>query len=188
MIKNNAFKEEVNFYPGEWERTKTIENGAAVLFRPILPQDEALYQKFMQKSTAEDIRHRFLCYMKEIPQDLLFQFTHVDYDRSMAFVAIDPDTGDLLGGARYAANPASDKAEYAIMTRSDMQGKGIGMTLMHMLIDYATSRGIHELFSQVMPDSPEMINMCKQLGFEVVLDKDDHCYLMTKLALPYKKK
>jgi acetyltransferase len=186
MIEKKAV--ESNSYPAAWEKRKILDNGTAVLFRPIVPEDERLYQQFMQKSTMEDIRHRFLSYMKEIPHDLLFQFTHVDYNKAMAFIAVDEKSGDLLGVSRYAADPKNPRAEYAVMTRSDMKGHGIGFSLMQMLIDYAKSREVPELYGQIMRDSPEMIKMCKELGFQVVSDETDRCYLMTTLFLADKKK
>lgn len=184
MVEKKAL--ENNSYPKAWEHTETLDNGVTVQFRPILPEDEVLYKTFMQKSTCDDIRHRFLSSMKEIPADLLFRFTHVDYNKAMAFVAIDAKNGELLGVSRYATDLASPRAEYAVMTRSDIKGHGIGFELMQMLIEYARSREVPELYGQIMYDSPEMIKMCKELGFRVVSDKDDRCYLMTNLVLSKK--
>lgn len=181
MIEKKVLND--NSYPKAWEHTKTLDNGVIALFRPILPEDEVLYKAFMQKSTYDDIRHRFLSYMKEIPADLLFRFTHVDYNKAMAFVAVDAKNGELLGVSRYAADPGSARAEYAVMTRSDMKGHGIGFELMQMLIEYARSRSVSELYGQIMRNSPEMIKMCKEFGFQVVSDKEDHCYFMTNLVL-----
>ena len=51
--------------------------------------------------------------------------TQIDYAREMAFVALRPDgKGDqeMLGGARFFADPDYEKGEYAILIRSDLKG------------------------------------------------------------------
>lgn len=178
---------EDNAYPAAWQKRKVMEGGEAVLLRPIIPEDECLYQKFMQKSTMEDVRHRFLFCMKEMPQDLLFRFTHVDYDKEMAFIALDEKTGDLLGVSRYATVPEGGRAEYAVMTRSDMKGHGIGFSLMEMLLGYARAKKIPELYGQIMRDNAGMIKMCKEFGFQVVSDDADPRYFMTTIPLSDKE-
>lgn len=181
--KETQSKLHTPIYSPKWDKRESLSGGLKVRFRPILPEDESLYMTFIQKSTMEDIRHRFFAHMKELPHDLLVQFTHVDYNKTMAFVAIDEETGDLLGVSRYAASPDSQRAEYAVMTRSDLKGHGIGFTLMRMLIEYAKEKNISELYGQIMRDSPEFIKMCKEFGFHITSDENDLCYLMTTLPL-----
>ena len=52
----------------------------------------------------------------------------------MAIVAFSAGSGDLLGVARYAAEPNRARAEYGVLVRSDLKGLGLGWTLMEHLI------------------------------------------------------
>ena len=48
----------------------------------------------------------------------------------------------MLGGVRLHADANYDTAEYAILVRSDLKGRGLGWPLMQLMIDYARSEGI----------------------------------------------
>ena len=38
---------------------------------------------------------------------------------------------------------------------------------MQYLIDYAASRGIHEIFGDVMTENAAMLDRCRRLGFKI---------------------
>jgi len=75
--------------PGEWERRITLRDGRMVVVRPIRPEDEALYGTFLAAVTPEDARMRFLAPVGQLSHSLIEYFTHLDYARAMAFVALD---------------------------------------------------------------------------------------------------
>ena len=80
--------------------------------------------------------------------------------------------GEMLGVARLAADPDNDRAEYAIMVRSDMKGQGIGYQLMRTLLDYARRVGIKTVFGEVLRENTTMLKMVKELGFTIAGDED----------------
>jgi len=60
-------------------------------------------------------------------------FTHVDYDREMAFIATRPLTSgdnETLGVVRAATRPDNSSAEFAIIVRGDLKGFGLGKALL----------------------------------------------------------
>lgn len=105
-----------SLYPAGWERKKSLDSGMTILIRPILPADAQLNKKFMQKNTFDDIHHRFFGSMKQLSPDLVDLLTRVDYDGTMAFVAVDKKSIDLLNISRYAKANDSRRAEYTVMT------------------------------------------------------------------------
>jgi len=78
--------------------------------------------------------------MKEFSPAFISQLTRTDYGRAMAFIALDHFSGQMLGVVRLHANADNDTAEYAILVRSDLKGRGLGWLLMQVIIDYA--RGV----------------------------------------------
>jgi len=160
-------------YPGEWTRGILVEGNQHFVLRAIKPSDVALYPAFFEKVTAEDIRLRFNQPQRRVPQDMLLRFTQIDYDREMAFVAIDPETGALGGVARLAADPDRDKAEYGILVRSDLQGIGLGWALLSHLLKYARTAGIGEVFGTISAQNRKMLEMCERLGFAVSHDPNE---------------
>jgi acetyltransferase len=85
----------------------------------------------------------------------------------MAFVAIDPQVGEMIGIVRMHSDSRYEKAEYAILLRSDLKGRGLGWELMQLLIDYARAEGLTSLFGEVANENTTMLAVCRELGFDV---------------------
>jgi acetyltransferase len=170
-------------YPKEWERRLTLNDGTAVLVRPVRPEDEALFREFFAGVTKEDLRLRFFAPLKEFSHSFIARLTQIDYARAMAFIAIEETSGRMLGGARLHANADYDRGEYAILVRSDLKGRGLGWLLMQLLIEYARAEGIRMIEGQVLSENTTMLRMCKELGFEIKLDPDDLAVSDAKLSL-----
>ena len=172
-------------YPNNWEKEVVTASGQRLLLKPIQPTDEAQYRSFIAAITPEDWRLRFFAPAKNVSQTFIARFTQIDYARSMAFIAVLPDTGDILGVSRLIADPDYVKGEYAVLVRSDLKGQGIGWALMQHLIAYAKAEGLTVLEGEVLAENTQMLGMCRQLGFEVRSDPDDYglCHVTLPLGL-----
>ncbi len=153
--------------PAELERA--IERGGArYRVRPIQPEDEpALVQAFGRLS-PDDVRMRFFAPLKSLSHEMAARLTQIDYDREMALVLAeerDGKTGDFMGIVRIAADPDFEKAEFAIIVLSHVQGRGIGRLLMDEIIAYAKTRGIKQVFGDVLAENQRMLNLARDLGF-----------------------
>jgi acetyltransferase len=153
-------------YPAGWERAIEIEGGRYHM-RPIKPADVSLYPRFLDKVSPADLRLRFLSPRKKFPDKMLLRLTQLDYDRDMAFVAIDQETGLLSGISRISSDPDHESAEYAILVRSDLQGHGLGWELLSHLIDYAAADGLKCIEGIVLSENSKMLQMAREVGFEV---------------------
>jgi acetyltransferase len=68
---------------------------------------------------------------------------------------------------RLAADPDYSRAEYAILVRSDLQGRGLGWSLMEHLLAYARAEGLGKIEGFVLADNTEMLSMVREFGFSV---------------------
>jgi acetyltransferase len=170
-------------YPKEWERHFTLEDGRAVHVRPIRPQDEVLYGPFLAAVTPDDVRFRFFGPVKEFSHALLTYFTHLDYARAMAFIALDAATGEMLGVARLHNSADNQSGEFAIIVRSDLKGHGLGWQLMQLMIAYARARGLRSIEGKALHENTAMLKMCSDLGFEIKMDPKDPSISNVKLQL-----
>ena len=168
-------------YPAEWRRTHAAPDGSYEL-RPIRPVDGLLYPAFFERVDPEDIRMRFLAPRRHFPRRWALRLTQLDYDREMAFVAIAPD-GSLAGVSRMVCEPDHRAAEYALLVRSDLQGRGLGSALMRILIDYARADGVERLDGIVLAENRGMRRLVEGLGFAIAADPDDPGVVETTLAL-----
>jgi acetyltransferase len=160
-------------YPKQWERRTTASDGTPLLIRPVRPEDEELMREFFKRVSPEDLRLRFFAPVRDFGHAFIARLTQLDYARAMAFFAIDEATGELLGGVRIHADANYQTAEYAVLVRSDLQGRGIGWLLMRMILEYARAEGLHRIDGQVLRENTTMLAMCAELGFTAVPDRDD---------------
>jgi acetyltransferase len=153
-------------YPAEWGTQFAL---AAQTFdvRAIRPVDVALYPRFLDRVTKDDLRLRFLVATNELSSETLIRLTQLDYDRDIAFVALSRPEGELAGVVRYAADPDGKRAEFGLLVRSDLQGIGLGTALLRHLIAYARARGIRELTGGLLRENERMAGICRDLGFEI---------------------
>jgi RimJ/RimL family protein N-acetyltransferase len=166
-----------------WERHITLSDGQAVFIRPIRPEDEALYGRFVAAVTPEDARFRFLVPTRNLSHALVNYFTHLDYARAMAFIALDEASGKMLGVARLHDCADQQSAEYAIIVRSDLKNRGLGWQLMQVIIAYARAKGLRAIEGQVLHENTTMLKMCSELGFEITTDAKDPAISNVRLAL-----
>ncbi|GEO40758.1 GCN5 family N-acetyltransferase [Skermanella aerolata] len=163
-------------YPKKLEERVKLNDGREYLLRPVRPEDEPIVHRMFEKMTPEDIRLRFFAPMKRLSHQMAARLTQIDYDREMAVVAVAPNEDgreELYGIVRIAADPDNQKAEYAVMVRSDMKGKGLGYVLMTRIINYARSRGIGEVYGEVLRENTTMLGMCHELGFTRKENRDE---------------
>ncbi len=158
-------------YPTGWNSTATC-GGSPYLLRPIRPADALLYPAFLARVTAEDLRLRFLTPMRTISSELLVRLSQLDYDRDIAFVALEQATGALAGISRYSSDPDHETAEFGILVRSDLHGRGLGTVLIERLIAYARADGLKRLTGLVLRENAAMLEFAAELGFRRVPQAD----------------
>ncbi|HUL46759.1 MAG TPA: GNAT family N-acetyltransferase [Steroidobacteraceae bacterium] len=156
-------------YPSELEE-RIEHHGRALLLRPIRPDDAAGHRRFLARVSPEDLRTRFLAAVHELPEPELAHFTHIDYEREMAFIAVaaaGAEAGEILGVARACAGPDNSAAEFAVLVRSDLKDQGLGTLLMRKLIGYCRDHGTRELWGSVLTDNAAMLHLAEKLGFRI---------------------
>jgi len=170
-------------YPKEWERTIELADGQPALVRPVRPEDDAMFREFFTHVTDEDLRLRFFQSVRHFSHEFIARLTQLDYARSIALVAIHPQTHEMLGAVRLHADANYEKGEYGILVRSDLKGHGIGWKLMQIMIEYARWLGMKVIEGQVLRENRTMLAMCESLGFTVKLDPDDPTLMNVNLPV-----
>ena len=175
-------------YPKEWERHVSIDEDWRLFIRPVRPEDEHLVRAFFERVSPEDLRLRFFTPVKEFSRIFIARLTQLDYARAIAFIAIDEASHEMIGGVRLHADADYDVGEYAILLRSDVKERGLGRTLMNLIIEYAQAEGIKNIKGQILREDGAMLRMCRELGFNIVDDSEDPGICTAVLSLSDKKK
>jgi acetyltransferase len=92
----------------------------------------------------------------------------------MAFIATserEPGRFETLGVARAIADPDNISAEFAIIVRSDMKGRGLGPILFGKLIAYCRSRGTRELVGEALVENHRMTALVRCFGGSVAISE-----------------
>lgn len=162
-------------YPSELEEQVTLRDHSVVMLRPILPEDEPQHAEFIHNVSKEDLYKRFFSDVGEFNHEALANFTQIDYDREMAFVAVDNRGGEgkIIGVSRALINPENTDAEFAILIRSDLKGNGLGKILLQKVIDYCRLKGTVQISGMTMPTNRGMLTLAQKLGFEVDIQFED---------------
>ena len=156
-------------YPKHLETTIEFE-GRSLLLRPIRPEDRPRHETFLAKNTPADMHARFFRMVRQLPASEMARFTQIDYEREMAFIAVgenEQGVEETLGVARAHADPDNVEAEFAIIVRSDLKGKGLGSALLMKLIDYCRQRGTQRLIGEAFADNDRMLKLARECGFRV---------------------
>jgi len=163
-------------YPKGLEEEVALPGGQRLLLRPIRPEDEPALQAIFAHLTPEQVRMRFFVSLKTLSHAMAARITQVDYDREMGLVLSAPGVpgrAEIYGVAQVCADPDNERAEYAILVRGDMTGRGLGTLLMRHMIAYCRGREIGEVYGDVLCENLTMRRLCKTLGFAETPLADD---------------
>jgi acetyltransferase len=161
--------------------------GRNVVLRPIRPEDEPQHARFLERVDTQDLQLRFFHAVRIVSHNQLARFTQIDYDREMAFIASAEDgtpAAETWGVVRVIADPDNAKAEFAILVRSDLKGRGLGSILMKKAIHYCAARGTGTLTGAALRGNDRMLSLARELGFTLASDEQDNGVMQLALVLP----
>jgi acetyltransferase len=156
-------------YPTGLVRTHRLIDGRSVTIRPIRAEDAAHVSEFLAATSEESRYSRFHQWVHAPSSAMIHFLTDVDYDRHMALVcAFDHDgREELVGEARYVANPGGASCDFGILIEDAWRKTGIAGLLMDALIRAARERGFASMEGLVLASNAPMLRFAHALGFDV---------------------
>jgi acetyltransferase len=143
--------------------TAVLVDGTTVTLRPIRPEDEGALTALYARLSPQTSYQRFFTVMQRLPPSWAHILANVDYDRTMAIVALGPGD-DVIGVARYAYDRRSDEVEIAIVIDDRWQGRGLGTRLLGELFEYAKRKGFRRLRAYVLADNLRMLKLIQRVA------------------------
>jgi acetyltransferase len=128
--------------------------------------DDRAEARFLEGLSGESQRLRFLDFVQAPGEKLVHFFTHIDYDRHMAFVC-EAEGGALVGEARYVANADGRSCEFGVVVADAWRHAGVAQLLMDALIRAAHARKRETHQGLVLSENHDMLSVAKSLGFEL---------------------
>ncbi len=156
-------------YPEKFSKAILLKSGQVARLRPIRPEDEPMEAKMFEKLSRESLYFRFFGFVPTVTHDFLTRFTHIDYDREMAIMAVVEEAGvdKMVGVVRIISDAWGESAEYAIVVADDWQGQGLGSQMTDYIIDIAREMGIKKLYATALATNKAMLGLFEKKGFTV---------------------
>jgi len=156
-------------YPAQYESKLTLKNGREVFLRPILQMDEYLIVDLFNRLNYDSIYLRFLRPLNALPEDMLFQLSHINYRSNFARAAVIQEDGkdSLIAVARYGYDPKENVTDFAIVVRDDWQHCGLGKSLLLKIIAIGREHGISRFVSVIDSTNLTMKKLLRTLGYPV---------------------
>jgi GNAT superfamily N-acetyltransferase len=148
-------------YPRELERDVTLKDGTVLRLCPIRPEDAPRLIEFYDRLSRHTAYQRFFNVMKRLPPDWARLLSGVDYRRRLALVA---ERGpayapEIEAAARYEPTEDPGTAEVAFVVQDGYQGRGLGVLLLHHLLEAGEARGIRRSRAYVLADNRRMLDL-----------------------------
>src|SRR5262245_20451231 len=131
-------------------------DGRRVLIRPVTSSDKRLLRRGFERLAGESRYRRFRAPMLYLSDELIGYLTEVDHHELEALVAIDEETHEGVGIARYVRGDRADTAEVALAVVDHWQGKGIGTLLLDALAARARDEGIARFTALMLAANDEL--------------------------------
>lgn len=168
-------------YPSRYITTWNLPDGTEVLLRPVRPEDEPISHEMLSSLSRETLRVRFFG-VPDIDRDLLIRFCNIDYDREIAILAEIEKDGKkiMIGGSRLICESDSGSGQFAILVHDMYHRMGLGAKFIHILIDIAREKKLHEIYGLVLLANKKMLALCRKLGFREAYDSQG----VTRVSFP----
>jgi RimJ/RimL family protein N-acetyltransferase/nucleotide-binding universal stress UspA family protein len=145
-------------------RSIQLRDGSSeVLIRPITPADRELLQAGFERLSDRSRYLRFQAALSALSEVQLSYLTEVDHHDHEALLALDPDTGDAVGVARFV-RVSDGVAECAIVVADDWQGRGLATELLDQLVERAHEEGIERFTALVLAENADALRLLERLG------------------------
>ena len=179
-------------FPWQWIRDVTLKDNSHAQLRPIRPEDARALQEMIKNMSAESRYFRFMHTINELSPRMMAQFTKLDYDRQMCFVATTDkldtprDAGELqtvIGSCRYITDSNAQTGEFAVAVSDDSAGKGLATQLLTLLMKHAQSQGLISIHGDVLRANTGMQALMRSLKFKATRSGSDHDIIVYSMAL-----
>ena len=152
-----------------------MRDGAVVIIRPIRPEDEPKMVRFHETLSERSVYLRYFHHMHlsaRVTHERLTRICFIDYDREMVLVA-ESDKGDIIAVGRLTRDHAPEEAEFALLVSDVWHEHGLGTELLRRLVSLAAKEGIRHISGDILAENRAMIEICRQLGFQVQYSIED---------------
>ncbi len=142
-----------------------LRGGTRALIRPIAPEDRDRLNEGFQSASDESIYLRFLTPQPRLSSTQLDYLTAIDHVNHEAMIAVDPETGQSFGTARFVRNDDDpETAEFAVGVGDQWMRIGLGTALLGALAVRAREVGIKRFTGLIHADNTAIKRLVEKVA------------------------
>jgi acetyltransferase len=170
-------------YPSQYVSRWKMNGGAAVVIRPIRPEDEPQMVTFHESLSEESVYMRYFHMAKlstRVAHERLIRKCFIDYDREMALVAeltnADTRSTCIAAVARLSRLPSLEEAEIGVVVADKFQHQGLGSELIKKLLEIARIEKIKRVVAEFHSENSAIRHLAQHGGATVKRTSDPTCF------------
>jgi RimJ/RimL family protein N-acetyltransferase len=142
-----------------------LRDGTRALIRPIGPEDRDRLKDGFDSSSPESRFLRFLAPQPNLTGRQLEFLTNVDHVHHEALIAVDPETGQSFGTARYVRDDEDPRrAEFAVGVGDRWMRIGLGTALLSALVSRAREAGIVRITGTISAQNTAVMRLVEKVA------------------------
>jgi RimJ/RimL family protein N-acetyltransferase len=150
----------------------TLDDGARVLLRMLVPDDRQALLDLYATASAEDrdcMRHDV-----RDPEVINTWIEALDYERVLPLVAVAGYR--IVGNAtlHFKEGPDQHRGEVRIFLARDLRRRGLGTHMLQVLIEFARRRNLYLLEVEIRADQGSALRAVQALGFKALCTLPDY--------------
>ena len=150
-----------------------LRDGSRVRLRQGHHTDRDLLVRGFARLSNEGRYRRFLAATPELTEEMVTYLTEIDHHDHEAIIALEEESGEGIGVARYVRNPTHpETAEVAVTVIDEWQGRGLGTLLLEVLGQRARAEGIYGFTAMMLASNQQMMEVLEGLGPVHIVDRD----------------
>ena len=118
----------------------------------------------MERLSPQSRYRRFFRPLDRLSERDLVYLTEIDHRAHEALVAIDPESGELVGAARFVRGAEPHLAEVSVVVGDPWHRRGVATALLERLVERARQEGITHFVALVMDENVEAIKLFEHLA------------------------
>lgn len=150
-----------------------LRDGSRVRIRQGHHSDRELLLRGFQRLSHESRYRRFLTPLPELTEPMARYLAEIDHHHHEAMIAIDEQTGEGVGVARYVRDRQRPQAaEIAVTVIDDWQGRRLGTLLLELIAARAREEGITTFTAFMLATNDTMMDLLKHLESVRIVDRE----------------
>lgn len=145
----------------------TSDANGRVQVRPVVPSDASALAEYFANVRPENLRFRFLSSLEQVGSQQLLDACDSAHRPSIGFLATDA-TGKVVAVALMVADASRRGAEMAMSTQPGCDDKGVGRTLLQLMVNHAEAADIRTIEAVELADHAEALRMEREMGFKAL--------------------